>query len=186
LNFNAVLSAKKEINAAIASAPPSTARAAERPQPRRLGAKPAADLRLSRPSRCGSHALRNGHLPVALGHPFEIPVQPSLVAGGDVWIICALFGTAVAEQVLAEGSVLGLSYRFPDPHVVRSRANRQPWVPLPPVAELPTYEDICTSPAKVWQKHLNNRIMSRLSSALRTAFARATRSLNRTRYASKC
>jgi hypothetical protein len=37
--------------------------------------------------------------------------------------------------------------------------------PLPPVAELPTYEDICTTPAKVWYKHLNNRIMSRLSSA---------------------
>jgi hypothetical protein len=37
--------------------------------------------------------------------------------------------------------------------------------PLPPVAELPTYEEICTSPANVWHKHLNNRIMSRLSSA---------------------
>jgi hypothetical protein len=36
--------------------------------------------------------------------------------------------------------------------------------PLPPIAELPTYEDICTTPAKT--KHLNNRIMSRLSSAL--------------------
>jgi hypothetical protein len=29
--------------------------------------------------------------------------------------------------------------------------------PLPPVAELPTYEEICTTPAKVWHKHLNNR-----------------------------
>jgi hypothetical protein len=36
---------------------------------------------------------------------------------------------------------------------------------LPPVAELPTYEEICTTPAKVWHKHLNNRIMIRLSSA---------------------
>jgi hypothetical protein len=37
--------------------------------------------------------------------------------------------------------------------------------PLPPVAELPIYEEICTTPTKVWHKHLNNRIMSRLSSA---------------------
>jgi hypothetical protein len=36
---------------------------------------------------------------------------------------------------------------------------------LPPVAELPTYEEICTTPAKAWHEHLNNRIMSRLSSA---------------------
>jgi hypothetical protein len=32
--------------------------------------------------------------------------------------------------------------------------------PLPPIAVLPTYEEICTTPA-----NLNNRIMSRLSSA---------------------
>jgi hypothetical protein len=37
--------------------------------------------------------------------------------------------------------------------------------PLPPIAELPTYEEICTTPAKVWHKHRNNRIMSRFSSA---------------------
>jgi hypothetical protein len=46
--------------------------------------------------------------------------------------------------------------------------------PLPPVAELPTYEEICTTPAKVWHKHLNNRVMSRLSSA----FADALRACN--------
>jgi hypothetical protein len=45
---------------------------------------------------------------------------------------------------------------------------------LPPVAELPTYEEICTTPAKVWHKHLNNRIMRRLSSA----FADALRACN--------
>jgi hypothetical protein len=37
--------------------------------------------------------------------------------------------------------------------------------PLPPVAELKTYEEVCTNPAKVWHKHLNNRILNRLSSA---------------------
>jgi hypothetical protein len=37
--------------------------------------------------------------------------------------------------------------------------------PLAPVAELPTYEDICNTPAKVWYKNLNIRIMSLLSSA---------------------
>jgi hypothetical protein len=46
--------------------------------------------------------------------------------------------------------------------------------PLPPVAELKTYEEICTNPAKVWHKHLNNRILSRLSSA----FAGALRACN--------
>jgi hypothetical protein len=35
---------------------------------------------------------------------------------------------------------------------------------LPSVAELPTYDEICTTPAKVWHKNLNNRIMSRLNS----------------------
>jgi hypothetical protein len=46
--------------------------------------------------------------------------------------------------------------------------------PLPPVAELPTYEDICTIPAKAWHKHLNNRIKSRL----RFAFADTLRACN--------
>jgi hypothetical protein len=36
---------------------------------------------------------------------------------------------------------------------------------LAPVAELLTYEKICTTPAKTCHKHLNNHIMSRLSSA---------------------
>jgi hypothetical protein len=45
------------------------------------------------------------------GLQFEIPVQPSLVAGGDVWIFCTLLRTAGAQPALARGSVIGLSYQ---------------------------------------------------------------------------
>jgi hypothetical protein len=45
--------------------------------------------------------MSNGHLAAAPGLQFEIPVQPSLVAGGDVWIFRALIGIAGAHQALA-------------------------------------------------------------------------------------
>jgi hypothetical protein len=43
-------------------------------------------------------------------------------------VVCALLGSFRAQQALAGGSVLGLSYLVPDPNVVLSRANRQPQV----------------------------------------------------------
>jgi hypothetical protein len=42
-------------------------------------------------------------------------------------LLCIL-GTTGAQQALAGGSALGLSYRFPDLNVVLSRASRQPQV----------------------------------------------------------
>jgi hypothetical protein len=45
---------------------------------------------------------------------------------------------------------------------------------LPPVAEPPTNKEICTTPVKLWHKHLNNRILSRL----RSAFADTLRTCN--------
>jgi hypothetical protein len=69
---------------------------------------------------------------------------------------------AQAATAIAAATTLSTGRRA-NPPKERLRPADAP--PLPPVAKLPTYEEICTTPAKVWHKHLNDRIMSRLSSA---------------------